>query len=49
MGEDIDSLFITGGLSARDTATTDQPDPEALARFLEAEQSNPTFAIGQLR
>ena len=49
MGEDIDSLFITGGLSAKDTGTTRQPDPEALARFLAAEQSAPTYAIGQLR
>jgi len=49
LGEDIDSLFITGGLSARDTKTTQQPDPQALSRFLEAEKSSPTYAIGHLR
>ncbi|MDF1717573.1 MAG: HAD family hydrolase [Antarcticimicrobium sp.] len=49
MGEDIDSLFITGGLSARETATSEQPEPAALTRFLATEQSNPTYAIGQLR
>ena len=29
MGEDIDSLFITGGLAAAETKTTQQPDPDA--------------------
>ena len=49
MGEDIDSLFITGGLAAADTRTTDQPDPEALEAFLQREMISPTFAIGYLR
>jgi HAD superfamily hydrolase (TIGR01459 family) len=49
MGEDIDSLFITGGLAARDTKTTDQPDETALKAYLEREMSSPTFSIGQLR
>lgn len=49
MGEDLDSLFITGGLAAEETRTTDQPDPEALAAYLAAHQSEPTFAIGKLR
>ena len=30
MGEDIDSLFITGGLARAETGTTDQPNPEKL-------------------
>ena len=49
MGEDIDSLFITGGLAAADTKTTDQPDPDALAAYLETQQAAPTYSIGFLR
>jgi HAD superfamily hydrolase (TIGR01459 family) len=49
MGEDIDSLFITGGLAARETKTNHQPDEEALKAYLEREMSSPTYAIGQLR
>ncbi len=49
MGEDIDSLFISGGLAAVETKTAHQPDPSALSDYLSTEKSNPTFAIGQLR
>jgi HAD superfamily hydrolase (TIGR01459 family) len=49
MGEDIDSLFISGGLALTETKTTHQPDEDALNAFLKREMSNPTFAIGQLR
>ncbi len=49
MGEDIDSLFITGGLAAAETKTADQPDPDALQEYLEHAQANPSFAIGFLR
>ncbi len=49
MGEDIDSLFITGGLAAAETATSDQPAPDALAQFLDRAMLAPTFAIGYLR
>ncbi|MDG1115894.1 MAG: TIGR01459 family HAD-type hydrolase [Flavimaricola sp.] len=49
MGEDLDSLFITGGLAAGETLTTDQPDPSALKSFLDGEMMSPTFAIGYLR
>ena len=49
MGEDIDSLFITGGLSAVETKTSHQPDPDALDAFLEREMSSPTYTIGKLR
>jgi HAD superfamily hydrolase (TIGR01459 family) len=49
MGEEIDSLFITGGLSAQETKTAGQPDPEALEAFLDAEMVAPTYAIGYLR
>lgn len=49
MGEGIDSLFITGGLAARETKTSVQPDPEALEAYLQKEQSGPAYAIGFLR
>lgn len=49
MGEDIDSLFITGGLAAAQTKTSDQPHPDALSAYLETEMTSPTFAIGFLR
>ncbi len=49
MGEDIDSLFITGGLAAVETKTSQQPDPDALSAYIQKEMSNPTFAIGKLR
>ncbi|QBF30899.1 TIGR01459 family HAD-type hydrolase [Thalassococcus sp. S3] len=49
MGEDIDSLFISGGLAASETKTSHQPDPDLLNAYLEREMSAPTFAIGHLR
>ena len=49
MGEDLDSLFITGGLAAADTKTETQPDPQALSDFLAREGRQPTFSIGHLR
>ncbi|WP_298839226.1 TIGR01459 family HAD-type hydrolase [uncultured Roseobacter sp.] len=49
MGEDIDSLFISGGLAAEETKTSEQPDPDALASYLSKEKSSPTFTIGHLR
>jgi HAD superfamily hydrolase (TIGR01459 family) len=48
MGEDIDSLFITGGLARSETRTTEAPDPEALALYVRQEGINPTFAMGTL-
>lgn len=47
--EDIDSLFITGGLAASETKTTDQPDESALNAYIETEKVTPTHAIGFLR
>ncbi|MBQ2261703.1 MAG: TIGR01459 family HAD-type hydrolase [Loktanella sp.] len=47
--EEIDVLFITGGLAAAETQTTDQPDPAALAQFLTNAQTTATYAIGFLR
>ena len=49
MGEDIDSLFITGGLAAEETRTDRQPAPAALDNYLAREQMSPTYAIGFLR
>lgn len=48
MGENLDSLFITGGLAAQETRTTDRPDPDALAAYLDAHRVSPTFSIGHL-
>ncbi len=49
MGEDIDSLFISGGLALKETRTTHQPEESALKDYLERETVNPTYAIGALR
>ncbi len=49
MGEDIDSLFITGGLAAEETKTQSQPDPDALKAFIQREMTSPTYAMGFLR
>ncbi len=49
MGEDIDSLFITGGLAALETKTSHQPDETALTAYLQKEKQHPTYAIGMLR
>ncbi|UWP89617.1 TIGR01459 family HAD-type hydrolase [Aliiroseovarius crassostreae] len=49
LGEDIDSLFITGGLAREETGTLTQPDPVKLAQFVADEQISPSFAIGYLR
>ena len=49
MGEDIDSLFITGGLARSETKTTQEPDAPALEAYLQREMAAPTFAIGFLK
>ena len=49
VGEDIDSLFITGGLAAAETKTLTDPDPQALADYVAAEMISPSYAIGFLR
>lgn len=48
-GESIDSLFISGGLAAKETKTAPQPDAEALKLYLDRENSAPTYTIGRLR
>ena len=49
IGEGIDSLFITGGLAAKETNTVTQPDPEKLSQYVSEKQLDPTFSIGFLR
>ena len=49
MGEGMDSLFITGGLAAEETGTTDQPDSAKLDAFLTSANMSPTYAIGKIR
>ncbi|RME15560.1 MAG: TIGR01459 family HAD-type hydrolase [Alphaproteobacteria bacterium] len=50
MGEDIDSLFITGGIAAAETGTRQgQPDPKALEAFCAKAMVAPTWACGSLR
>ncbi len=49
VGEDIDSLFISGGLAAQETKTNRQPDPDALELYLQKENMHPPFTIGHLR
>lgn len=49
MGEDIDSLFISGGLAAAETKTDIHPDAEALSAYIQKEKVAPTYTIGFLR
>ena len=49
MGEDIDAMFISGGLAAAETKTEYQPDPDLLATYLADQQIAPTYTIGFLR
>jgi HAD superfamily hydrolase (TIGR01459 family) len=49
IGENIDTLFITGGLAREETGTEHQPDEAKLASFLTGAEMEPTFAIGMLR
>ena len=49
IGEGINSLFITGGLAAKETATVTQPDPEKLSQYVVEKQLDPTYSIGFLR
>ncbi len=48
-GEDLDALFITGGLAAAETKTQEDPDKEALEAYLVKEQAAPAYSVGFLR
>jgi HAD superfamily hydrolase (TIGR01459 family) len=47
--EDLDVLFISGGLAAKETKTDRQPNPDALATYLNDQQMSATYTIGHLR
>lgn len=49
VSEDIDSLFISGGLAALETETEYQPNAEKLSEFLQVHNMTPTASIGHLR
>jgi hypothetical protein len=49
MGEDLDCLFISGGLAAAETKTATDPEERALGDYLAAHRAVPQFAIGYLR
>jgi len=47
--ENLDSLFITGGLAAAETGTDGQPDKDMLETFLTKNRIGTPYAIGHLR
>jgi HAD superfamily hydrolase (TIGR01459 family) len=50
MGEDLDTLFVTGGLAAEETQDANgNPEPARLQAYLEGFQLSPDFAIGKLQ
>jgi len=53
LAEDLDSLFLTGGLAAAETATGAdagaRADPGRLADYLAAAKISPTYVMGRLR
>ncbi len=51
MGENLDSLFVTGGLAAEETGTSAAagPDPSLLAAYLDAARLDPLMSIAYLR
>lgn len=51
LGEDLDVMFVTGGLAAAETGTAagGDPDPALLEAFLREAGMSATYAIGTLR
>lgn len=49
VGEDLDVVYVTGGLDAEITRTSHGPDPEALRNYLNSKGYSPTYSIGFLR
>ena len=50
VAEDLDTLFITGGLAATEISVhNDKPDEAELAKFIKTNKLTPTFAISRLR
>jgi len=46
---DIDALYVSGGIHARDYGDADNPDPARLAAFIEKHGQQPVAVIPQLR
>ena len=50
IGEELDTLFITGGLEAeRFGADVENPDQARLDDWLDGKELSPTYAMGRLR
>jgi ribonucleotide monophosphatase NagD (HAD superfamily) len=49
LGENLDCLFITGGLAREETDTDTQPNQEKLTTYLENAQMEAPYSIGYLR
>lgn len=49
LGENLDCLFITGGLAREETDTDTQPNPDKLTTYLENAQMEAPYSIGYLR
>jgi len=50
MGENIDVLFVSGGLAAEQFGqNVDHPNPDLLKGWLDARQQDPQYTIGKLR
>jgi ribonucleotide monophosphatase NagD (HAD superfamily) len=49
LGENLDCLFITGGLARDETDTHTQPNPEKLTTYLKNAQMESSYSIGYLR
>ena len=49
LGEDLDVIFVTGGLAAAETKTVRQPNSSALEAYVAEVQLTPTYAMGFLR
>lgn len=50
MSEGMDTLFITGGLAAKDMGDdVENPDPARLSNWLDGQNAQPSFSIGRLR
>lgn len=45
----LDSLFVTGGLAARETGTRISPDHRLLDKFINKHEIRPDYAIGMFR
>ncbi|MDF0601512.1 TIGR01459 family HAD-type hydrolase [Psychromarinibacter sp. C21-152] len=49
LGENLDVLFVAGGLAAEETLHGEHPHPDRLSAYLDKENLTPTYSIGYLR